>query len=138
MVASEKIYTKLFALEHLSAADFSRVVRPMLSQIGTSVLTFEASNCLVITDKLSNLQRVELLIRNVDKPRCSKVESKIFRIKHADAENISSIVRKLIAVGNSVEMRKFRDRPCGEEGLGKISPIKFSHAERWQSRRTGV
>lgn len=122
MVASEKIYTKLFTLEHLSAVDFSRIVRPMLSQVGTAILTFEVSNCLVITDKLSNLQRVELLIKNVDKPRCSKVESKIFRIRHADAENISSILRKLVAVGNSAGMRKFRDRPHGEEGLGKISP----------------
>ncbi|MDR2721036.1 MAG: hypothetical protein LBB15_01985, partial [Puniceicoccales bacterium] len=122
MIASEKIYTKLFTLKHLSVADFSKIIRPMLSQIGTSVLTFEDSNCLVITDRLSNLQRVELLIRSVDKPHCSKVGSKIFRIKHADAENISSILHKLIAAGNSVEMRKIKDKPYGEEvAQGKIS-----------------
>jgi general secretion pathway protein D len=106
MPASDKIYTKLFTLDHITAADFARIIRPILSQVGAFAVTFEDSNSVLITDKLSNLQRVELIISNVDKPRCSRVESKIFRIKHADAENIASIIRKLVQSKNSFESRR--------------------------------
>jgi general secretion pathway protein D len=51
------------------------------------------------------------------------MESKIFRIKHADSENISSILHKLIATGSPPEMRKIRDKLRGEDGAqSKISP----------------
>ncbi|MDR3274333.1 MAG: hypothetical protein LBS87_03330 [Puniceicoccales bacterium] len=123
MPVSEKIYTKLFALEHLIVTDFAKIIRPILSQVGSSILTFEDSNCLVITDRLSNLQRVELLIKNVDKPRCSKIGSKIFRIKHASAENISAILHRLISMDGPSKIGQFGDKPRGEDGAqGKVSP----------------
>jgi general secretion pathway protein D len=121
MPSSDKIYTKLFPLEHIAAVDFARIIRPILSQVGAFALTFEDSNCVLITDKLSNLQRVELIISNVDRPRCSKVESKIFRIKHGDAENIASILRRLIQPKNSPEIRRSED---GSENVpNKIMPL---------------
>ncbi|MDR0679435.1 MAG: hypothetical protein LBF42_00090 [Puniceicoccales bacterium] len=119
MAASEKFYTKLFTLEYASVADFAKIIRPILSQVGSSTLIFENSNCLVITDRLSNLQRVELLIKNVDKPRCSKIKSKIFRIKHGSAENISAILHKLISTGDSSTIRKIENKPHEEGTQGK-------------------
>ncbi|MDR0715165.1 MAG: hypothetical protein LBF25_00030 [Puniceicoccales bacterium] len=119
MAASEKFYTKLFPLEYASVADFAKIIRPILSQVGSSTLIFENSNCPVITDRLSNLQRVELLIKNVDKPRCSKIESKIFRIKHGSAENISAILHKLISTGDSSAIRKIENKPHEEGTQGK-------------------
>jgi general secretion pathway protein D len=117
---SEKIYTKLFAIEHMPVSNFATIVRPILSQTGSSIIIFENSNCTVITDKLSNLQRVELLIRNVDKPRYSRVESKIFRIKHADAENISSIIRKLLS--NSITHLDGNGLHATENDQGNTAP----------------
>ncbi|MDR1255495.1 MAG: hypothetical protein LBJ94_01015 [Puniceicoccales bacterium] len=119
----EKFYAKLFTLEYISAGDFARIIRPILSPISSSILIFEDSNCLVITDRLSNLQRVELLIKNVDRPRCSKIESKIFRIKHGSAENISAILHRLVPASGPLGVGKIEDRVRSEGGdQSKITP----------------
>ncbi len=94
---SDKVYAKLFVLRHIFVGEFAKLVRQILSPSSATVIPFEESNSLLITDRLSNLQRLEALINLVDKPRLSRIESKIFRIKHGDAKNISTVLKKLIS-----------------------------------------
>ncbi len=98
---SDKIYAKVFFLQNIAAAEFSKLIRPILSFGVATVLSFEESNSLLIVDKLSNLQRIETLINMVDKPKSSRIESKIFRIKHGDAKNIANVLTKLISERNN-------------------------------------
>lgn len=93
---SDKVYTKLFKLEYIPVAKFVVLVRQLLAQNSATIVPFDEANSLLITDRLSNLQRLETLIKFVDKPKSSKIESKIFRIKHGDAKNISTVLNKLI------------------------------------------
>jgi len=96
-VPSEKICAKMFKLEHISAEDFSQLISKLLTPVSSSCIVFKDSNSLLITDSVSNLQRVELIIKKVDVPEHTKISSRIFRIKHGDAGEITNLLNKVIS-----------------------------------------
>jgi general secretion pathway protein D len=65
---SQRIYMKMFTLDYAPALE----VREQLNAFATpnvgSLLVFEKSNSILITDSLLNLQRMEEVIKQVDKP----------------------------------------------------------------------
>ena len=96
-VPSEKICAKMFQLEHIAAEDFSQLISKLLTPVSSSCIVFKDSNSLLITDSVSNLQRVELIIKKVDVPEHTKISSRIFRIKHGDAGKITSLLNNVIS-----------------------------------------
>lgn len=128
MPVSDKVYAKLFTLKYLPVATFSGLVRQILSLNLSAVIPFEEANSLLITDRLSNLQRLEVLIKNVDKPRALKIKSKIFRIKHGDAKNISTVLNKLV-VGRSEQPQSAQEHepmPLARPTIPPMSALKDS------------
>ena len=95
-VPSEKICAKMFQLEHIAAEDFSQLISKLLTPVSSSCIVFKDSNSLLITDSVSNLQRVELIIKKVDVPEHTKISSRIFRIKHGDAGKITGLLNNVI------------------------------------------
>jgi type II secretory pathway component GspD/PulD (secretin) len=93
---SEKFCSKIFQLKYLPVEEFSEMIKHLLSDDTTSAIVFEDANSVLITDSISNLQRIELILSKVDVPKHSVVESKIFRIKHGDAKNISDLLNNVI------------------------------------------
>jgi type II secretory pathway component GspD/PulD (secretin) len=93
---SEKICSKIFQLHYLSVDEFSKLIASLLNQDVLSAIVFSDSNSMLITDSVANLQRVELILSRVDIPKHSVLNSKIFRIKHGDAKEISELLNKVI------------------------------------------
>ncbi|MDR2737715.1 MAG: hypothetical protein LBB18_02115 [Puniceicoccales bacterium] len=93
---SEKFCSKIFQLKYLPVGEFSKLITQLLNHDTTSAIVFEDANSILVTDSISNLQRIELILGKVDVPKHSVVESKIFRIKHGDAETISILLNKVI------------------------------------------
>jgi type II secretory pathway component GspD/PulD (secretin) len=94
--ASEKVCSKLFHLSYISVDEFSKLMKQLLDSEESSTIVFEGANSALITDSISNLQRIELILSRVDIPRHSVVTSKIFRIKHGNADEISELLNKVI------------------------------------------
>jgi type II secretory pathway component GspD/PulD (secretin) len=117
---SEKICTKLFKLEFVSVDEFSKLVEKLLNPTVSSVIVFTDSNAILLTDSISNLQRVELIIDRIDVPVHSIVDSRIFHIKHGDAAEIAGLLHKVIngPSGGSVA--------AGDGGGTAPSSFKFS------------
>ena len=73
---SQRIYMKMFTLDYAPALE----VREQLNAFATpnvgSLLVFEKSNSILITDSLLNLQRMEEVIKQVDKPVHTQILSK--------------------------------------------------------------
>ena len=65
---SQRIYTKLFPLNYVSAEKMREILNPMCTPNVSSLIIFSQANSILITDSLLNLQRVEKIIRKVDKP----------------------------------------------------------------------
>lgn len=92
---SGRIVTKLFRLSFLRVNELREQIAPLLnSNLGPPVL-FEKSNAMLITDSLSNLQRVERLIKKLDKPVTIGLQPKFYQLEYAKA---SDLVNKITAL----------------------------------------
>lgn len=127
-VPSEKICAKMFQLEHIAAEDFSQLISKLLTPVSSSCIVFKDSNSLLITDSVSNLQRVELIIKKVDVPEHTKISSRIFRIKHGDAGKITSLLNNVIS-GQKEDKKDeaaMASKSSHPEGAEKTSGIDVS------------
>ncbi len=71
-----QVYARLFSLRYLSAQEASGVVAPLLTagRGQSAVLTFVRSNSLLIIDTLTNLQFIQSVLNDVDKPGSNRME----------------------------------------------------------------
>ena len=94
---SGRIATKLFELNFLRASKFfggglNSIVSPT---VGGGVVILDEANSALVTDSVSNLQRIETLIDAVDRPSASGFESRFFPLNQAKA---TDVVTKLHAI----------------------------------------
>jgi general secretion pathway protein D len=91
--ASGKIASKLFQLKFLRASEFAPQISGLLNAGAASApVVFEKTNAMLLTDAVSNLQRVETLMQQLDQPSLSGLSPKFFLIRNSTA---SALVTKL-------------------------------------------
>ncbi|MDR3143830.1 MAG: hypothetical protein LBT57_03230 [Puniceicoccales bacterium] len=96
---SQLICSKLFVLRYLNAPAFQRLIMPLLTPSLASVIVFESSNGLFITDCHSNLQRVEDILRRVDCPLKIRETVSFYTARNSQA---SALKERLVALQNGV------------------------------------
>ncbi|CAA6678321.1 MULTISPECIES: secretin N-terminal domain-containing protein [unclassified Lentimonas] len=95
--ASQQIYAKLFKFDYLQAeATSGTTVQPLLSQ-NSSVVVFPKSNAMLITDALINLQRIERLVMEMDKPQVIREEIKFIKLNFIQASEMQQRIESLIS-----------------------------------------
>ncbi len=93
---SQQIYAKLFKFDYLQAeATSGTTVTPLLSQ-NSSVIVFPKSNAMLITDALINLQRIERLVNEMDKPQEIREEIKFIKLNYIQATEMQQRIENLI------------------------------------------
>jgi len=90
---SGKVVSKLFRLQYLDSASFQTQVAPFLSGFGT-VVPFQNSNAVIVTDTVANLQRLEYVVTEVDKR--VNIETKFYQIRYATASEMADQIRTMI------------------------------------------
>ena len=94
---SGRIATKLFQLNFLRVNEFIPQMTPLLSPgVANGVVPLDKANAALITDTISNLQRVELLINELDKPVMTGLTPKFYTLRNG--AKASDIVNKLRAM----------------------------------------
>jgi len=93
---SGHIAAKLFQLQFLNVNE----IIPSLQQITSSgvaspPLIFQSANAALVVDSISNLQRIELLIKSVDQPFAANLSPKFYTIHNTKA---SDLVTKLHSI----------------------------------------
>ncbi len=95
--ASQQIYAKLFKFDYLQAeATSGTTVTPLLSQ-NSSVIVFPKSNAMLITDALINLQRIERIIDEMDKPQEIREEIQFIKLDFIQASEMQQRIENLIS-----------------------------------------
>ncbi|MDD5058218.1 MAG: type II secretion system secretin GspD [Sideroxydans sp.] len=89
----DKIITKVFVLKNESATQMVNVVRPMIAP-NNLVVAHASSNALVITDYVSNLKRIEQVIRAIDLP--SADAPIIIPVKYMSALDLANTINKMM------------------------------------------
>jgi general secretion pathway protein D len=91
--SSGHIASKLFQLKFLRASEFAPQIASLLNAAAASApVLFEKSNAMLLTDSVSNLQRIETLLARVDQPSLEGLTPKFYRVHNSTA---SALVTKL-------------------------------------------
>ncbi len=91
--ASGKTATKLFVLEFARVAEVQGLLANVLNPFYGGPIALQNSNAFLLTDSVSNLQRVELLLQQVDKPVTAGMRPWFYTLKNG--AKASDVVNKL-------------------------------------------
>ena len=98
---SSKVATKIFMLNFLRVNELVQQIQGMLTPaIGgaLSVVQLPNANAALITDTVTNLQRIETLLKQVDQPVTSNLEPKFYLLKNgAKASDLVARINTIVA-----------------------------------------
>ncbi len=95
--ASGRVATKLFQLHFLRVNEFIPQITPMMTPgIASGIVPLEKANAALITDTVSNLQRVETLLKQLDKPLLAGLTPKFYPLQNG--ARASDVVTKMRAM----------------------------------------
>ena len=96
--ASGQIATKLFTPKFLRVAEFLPQISALLNPgLGAAPVLFEKANAALVTDSISNLQRVEGLLERLDKPFIEQNTTKFYTLKAAKASEVVTQIRAVLS-----------------------------------------
>lgn len=92
---SGRVMSKVFQLDFLRVSEFIPQINTLLNpQMGGPVI-FDKTNAALITDSVSNLQRVELLVRELDRPLTANLAPRFYPLHFAKASDLVNKLRAL-------------------------------------------
>jgi general secretion pathway protein D len=96
MKTGEKVVTQIVPLTYASSKEIAAQLRNLVSQ-GGSIIDFEKSNTLVITDYSSNVERMLTIIREIDRRPVAGTTMQTFvhYLENAIADSLSQVLRDL-------------------------------------------
>ncbi len=95
------IFTKVFALDFLTSAEFKPLIQPFLSPGIGQIFLFEKANTALVSDTMVNLKRIDKMLRQVDQPSNPNVIVKFYDVEHAIASELVAQVEAIISSGYS-------------------------------------
>ena len=95
---SGRIASKVFQLQFLKVTEFMPQIASMLNPAASSVpVVFESANAALVTDSLTNLQRIENLLAKFDQPHLSNLRAKFYPLHFAKASEVVTKLRTILS-----------------------------------------
>ncbi|MBE33986.1 MAG: type II secretory pathway, component PulD [Opitutaceae bacterium] len=95
---SGRTVSKLFQLKFLRVTEFMPQIAGLLNPAaGSPPVIFDKANSALITDSVSNLQRIETLVYRLDKPMLSGLEPKFYTLRSAKASDVVSKMKTMMS-----------------------------------------
>lgn len=93
---SGRIASKIFTLKHANAQELvNQITSSLNTTLAAPPVYFGRNNALLITDSVSNLQKIETLVTQIDRPQLDLVVTKSYALRNATA---TDLVAKLTAL----------------------------------------
>ncbi len=93
---SGRIATKIYTLKHANAQEFiTQIISSLNTTLASPPVYFGRNNAFLITDSITNLQKIENLVAQLDRPQLDLVVTKSYTLKNAMA---ADLVNKLTAM----------------------------------------
>ena len=93
---SGRIATKIYTLKHANAQEFiTQVASSLNTTLASPPVYFGRNNAFLVTDSVTNLQKIEKLVEQLDRPQLDLVVTKSYTLKNAMA---ADMVTKLTAM----------------------------------------
>ena len=107
---SGRIASKIFTLKHANAQELvTQIASGLNTTLASPPVYFGRNNALLITDSISNLQKIETLTAQIDKPQLDLVVTKSYVLKNAMATDmvnkLTSMLRSPATVSGGAPFR---------------------------------
>ena len=107
---SGRIASKIFTLKHANAQELvAQIASSLNTTLASPPVYFGRNNALLITDSISNLQKIETLTMQIDKPQLDLVVTKSYELKNAMATDmvnkLTSMLRSPATVSGGAPFR---------------------------------
>ena len=86
------LITSVLKINYINAAQLVPILRPLVAQQG-HLAAYAATNVLIVSDRASNIRRIERIISEMDKESDSDIE--IIKLKHAFAAEVVRLLTSL-------------------------------------------
>ena len=90
------VIEKVFALSNSSAENVGAIVKESLPDYA-KINVDKSSNQIVVLGNIGLLQRIERLVKNLDRPSTAALSTETFRLRFADADAVAQNIRDLFA-----------------------------------------
>jgi general secretion pathway protein D len=95
---SGRVVTKLFELKFLRVSEFVPQIQTIMTPgIGGGIVQLEKSNVALVTDSLQNIQKIERLIDEVDKPRAGSLIPKFYQLHNAKPSDLVTKIHAMLS-----------------------------------------
>lgn len=95
---SGRIVSKLFQLSFLRVSEFMPQIAGLLNPAaGSPPVVFDKANAALITDSVSNLQRIETLVQRLDQPLLNGLNPKFYTLHSAKASEVVTKMQSMLA-----------------------------------------
>src|SRR6185369_16949464 len=96
----DQIETRIFSLKHESAVLMVPILRPLIAA-NNAIAASQTSNALIITDYVSNLQRIGKIIEALDQPAGS--DPIVIPLRNASAVDVAQSINRLFAAAGPAQ-----------------------------------
>ena len=96
-MSGEGFVTKLLRLAFVNPQDIVRTLSPLISKDG-NLIAYPATNSLIITDSVSNIRKIESLVKALDVAAPgARGKINVYYLKNANADEIAKILSALVS-----------------------------------------
>jgi len=113
----DQLITRVLKINYINAAQLVPILRPLVAQQG-HLAAYAATNVLIISDRVANIERIDRIIHQMDRETDSEIE--IIKLQHAFA---AEVVRLLSSLNATIPNQK-------NPG---VAQVKFTADERTNS-----
>lgn len=98
LAPSSRVASKLFQFEFLRAQDFQAILGSMVNGVYGQPVPLANANAMLITDTISNLQRIETIQRQIDHPIAAGLATKFYPLRNgAKASDTVNKMRTILS-----------------------------------------
>jgi len=107
---NDAVVTQVLRLKYADSQQLVALIRPLISP-NSNLVAYARGNMLLLTDSASNIQRIQKLLKLLD--RKDAVGVKMFTLKHASADKLAATLSKLYpaAVNGMVGLKAIAHQP---------------------------
>ncbi len=113
---NDQLISQVVALQHMEIAEAQPIIQSLIHGYG-KIQPLDRTNSMLITDTASNLKRILEILEYIDQPTESKVETRIYELRYAEAGQVAGKLNELIADSQAKE-----DKPRVETGAASNAP----------------
>ncbi len=116
---ADQLVTQVIQLEHVEVSEVQGILQGLLHGFG-KIQPLERSNCMLITATSINIKRIFDLLRILDQPIELNIETRVYELNYASAEEVASKLQELIEQVQADKKSKSSTRTAKISGVPSV------------------